>query len=138
MRVKVRDERVLLIDDDPDIRKYIELAVLRPAGLHNVTTAEGGHDGLALAIELEPDLIVSDVMHREVDGVEMVRRLRQDHGLTAPCIILCTARSEPEQIEEGFAAGADEYVTKPFEASAFQAVLESALERTAGRRSGHA
>ncbi len=101
--------RILVVDDEPNIRdvlrQYLE------ADGYTVADAAGGHEALGKIATSPPDLIVLDLMLPGIDGIEVCRRVRQ---LSATPILMLTARGdEPEKIE-GFRAGADDYVTKPF------------------------
>jgi DNA-binding response OmpR family regulator len=131
-----RNERVLLVDDDPDIRDFIELRIFRDRGFHDISTAEDGKTGFALASSLVPDLIVTNVMMPKAHGFEMVRKIRDDAGLTEPCIVFLTAKALETDRELGFEVGADEYLIKPFDPIEAANAIDAALARTADRRAG--
>jgi two-component system phosphate regulon response regulator PhoB len=103
---------VLIVDDDPDIRELVGFQ-LRRAGFE-VFTEPDGERGLATALEIRPDVAVLDWMMPKLTGVELCRRLRADPATAWVRVLLLTARSSPESLEEGLAAGADDYVAKPF------------------------
>lgn len=104
--------RVLAVDDDELVRDLVRLK-LGQAGFE-VTTAADGPEGLELARDGGFDLILLDVMMPRMSGVEVCRRLR-DHGPTRSTpVALLTLRSREADVEQGFAAGADDYIVKPF------------------------
>jgi len=104
---------VLVVEDDDDLRGFLgEILSAR----YRVETARDGAEGLAAARRLRPDGIVSDLAMPVLDGLELCRRVRdEERGARTP-IILLTARAQLARVLEGFEAGADDYVTKPFHA----------------------
>ncbi|CAM3627239.1 response regulator transcription factor [Nocardiopsis rhodophaea] len=117
---------VLVIDDEPNIRELVQ-AALR---FHNfsVSTAGTGGDGLALARERHPDLILLDIMLPDISGFEICQRLRHA-GDNVPVIYL-TARDTPSDTVTGLSLGGDDYVTKPFSVEALIARIHAMLRRT--------
>jgi len=107
--------KVLVVDDDDDIRFLIAYK-LTSAG-HDVTLAADGSRGLDAARRENPDLILLDWMMPEMSGVEVCTALRADPVSHETPVILITARSQQADIERGFAAGASDYVLKPFSPS---------------------
>jgi DNA-binding response OmpR family regulator len=104
---------VLIADDDRDIARFLEVN-LRLEGF-DVICAHDGNDALGKALELQPNLILLDVMMPGMDGFEVCSKLRADpRGLDVPVIML-TAKSMSNDRTDGFNVGADDYVTKPFE-----------------------
>ncbi|WP_201983460.1 substrate-binding domain-containing protein [Hymenobacter rubidus] len=106
-----RDALVLIIEDNAEVNAFLAQK-LRPH--FQVRTATDGAAGLRLAAELIPDLIVSDVMMPEVSGIELVAQLKGDWRTSHIPVVLLTAQGAPEQQVEGVQAGADLYLTKPF------------------------
>ncbi|AHJ96998.1 hybrid sensor histidine kinase/response regulator transcription factor [Hymenobacter swuensis] len=102
---------VLVIEDNADVNEFVARK-LRPH--FRVQSAADGKAGLQLATDLIPDLIVCDVMMPGLSGLEVVARLRADWRTSHIPVILLTARNAPEQQLEGVQAGADVYLTKPF------------------------
>ncbi|MBF9236813.1 substrate-binding domain-containing protein [Hymenobacter sp. BT683] len=102
---------VLVIEDNAEVNAFLAQK-LRPH--FQVQTATDGATGLRLAADTIPDLIVCDVMLPEVTGLEVVARLKGDWRTSHIPVVLLTARSAPEQQVEGVQAGADLYLTKPF------------------------
>ncbi|MET0702589.1 MAG: SpoIIE family protein phosphatase [Mycobacterium sp.] len=120
--------RVLVADDNADMREYLT-RLLRTAGYEVDAVADGQ---LALeAIRAEPpDLVVSDVMMPRLDGLSLVAALRADaHTATVP-VVLLSARAGQEASIEGFQAGADDYLVKPFAAAELLARVRSNVEMT--------
>jgi DNA-binding response OmpR family regulator len=103
---------VLIVDDDADIRE-IAVLKLRLAGL-DVETESDGESGLAAALELKPDLVLLDWMMPRLTGLEVCRRLRENPETAETPIMLLTARAQEADVDRGFAAGADDYIVKPF------------------------
>ncbi len=120
--------RVLVVDDEPSIIDAVATA-LRYEGF-DVIEARTGREGLATAQSAQPDLIVLDVMLPDIDGFEIMRRLRAD-GLQTPVLFL-TARDSLDDKVQGFSAGADDYVTKPFSLAEIVLRVRAILQRTAG------
>jgi diguanylate cyclase (GGDEF)-like protein len=104
---------ILVADDDEDILKFIEVN-LRAQG-HSVVTASDGETALALALEYRPALVLLDIVIPGVDGYEICRRLRSDWRFGDPSVILLTGRSLPVDRNIGLAAGADDFIVKPFD-----------------------
>ncbi len=125
--------RILIVDDDEDIRAYLEIT-LELAGFE-VVQAVDGESGLRAAFEAQPSLIVLDVMMPGLDGLEVLRRLRADGRTSHLPVILLTAKAQPDDTVAGLDIGADDYVTKPFEAEVLVARIHAALRRSALERS---
>ncbi|MCA2190024.1 response regulator transcription factor [Nonomuraea cavernae] len=122
------DARLLIVEDDPNILELLA-ASLRFAGF-DVTTAKNGHDAVASVQRHQPDLVVLDVMLPDVDGFEIVRRIRGG-GMHTPVVFL-TARDETEDKIRGLTIGGDDYVTKPFSLEEVVARIQAVLRRTSG------
>jgi two-component system KDP operon response regulator KdpE len=120
-------ERVLAVDDEPRYREVIRFN-LETAG-YRVETAESGEDALDLVAAGEPDLIVLDVMLPGIDGLEVLRRVRDQSS--CPVIMLTAKGSEDDKVR-GLRLGADDYVTKPFSAQELLARVEAVLRRARG------
>jgi two-component system OmpR family response regulator len=122
-----RIPQVLVVDDEPNIRELVEVA-LKFHGC-SVSVAASGRDALRQAEDSRPDLIVLDVMLPDMDGFEVCRRLRAD-GNEVPVIFL-TARDTSSDTVTGLAIGGDDYVTKPFSVEALVARVRAVLRRAA-------
>jgi DNA-binding response OmpR family regulator len=105
---------VLCADDDPDILALLALRLER-AG-YRVAQAADGEQALALARELVPAVLVLDVMMPRLSGSEVVAALRTDERTKAMRVILVSARVQDDDVRRGLEAGADAYLTKPFQA----------------------
>ncbi len=104
--------KVLAVDDNP-----ANLAIMREmiAGEHLLMTAESGEAALKIAYEFRPDITLLDIMMPGLDGYAVCRRMRADPRLTTNKIIMVSAKALVSERLQGYAAGADDYVTKPFE-----------------------
>jgi DNA-binding response OmpR family regulator len=105
--------RVLVVDDDPVILKLLQVNFEMEG--YVVTTAADGVKGLQAAREERPDVIISDVMMPHMNGLELVAALGADETTGAIPVILLSARAQETDVNDGLHAGADDYVTKPFD-----------------------
>ncbi len=87
---------------------------LRALGGHTVIEARNGSDALDLARRMEPDLVVLDIKMPRMDGIIVCRSIRSTPGMERTPIILLSARGQRAEVEEGWAAGASEYIIKPY------------------------
>jgi len=122
--------RVLVVEDDEAIADVLR-RTLRQEG-HEVRSAADGVEGLAIAEEFVPDLVILDLGLPKLDGVEVLRRLRA--GSDVPILIL-TARSELDDRVEGLDSGADDYLVKPFERKELLARMRALIRRRPPRGS---
>jgi two-component system OmpR family response regulator len=127
---------LLVVDDEPTVRELLP-AALRYAGF-TVATAATGHEALAKVSANPPDLILLDVMLPDIDGFEVLRRLRElphcldgDRGRHIPVLFL-TALDTPQDMLNGLRLGGDDYVTKPFDLEVLIARMQAILRRTGG------
>ncbi len=117
--------RILLIDDDDSLREVVRF-ILTEAG-HEVVPAESGEDGLA-KLSCEPDLVVSDIQMPGIDGMEVLRRIREaDDSGSAPPVIMLTAHGTVEQAVAAMQLGAFTYLLKPFAREELKLTVEQAL-----------
>ncbi len=117
--------RILIADDNP-----MNLDILRTrlaAHGYEILTATDGEEALATARELQPDLILLDVMMPKMDGFEVCRRLRADASLPFMPVVIVTAKAESKDVVAGLEAGGDEYLTKPIDQAALVARVNSML-----------
>jgi two-component system response regulator RpaA len=119
---------ILVVDDDEDVAETIERA-LRRAG-HRVSVAHRGADALQLARENRPDLMVLDIMMPGMSGVEVCRHVRANPELARMPILFLTAKGEIGDKIDGFEAGADDYLTKPFDLRELDLRVKALLRRT--------
>ena len=116
---------ILIIDDNADMRRYLRTLL---ANKYYVMEADDGQNGLRLARESVPDLIVSDVMMPVMDGLELCQQLKEDFITSHIPVILLTARSTEAQQMEGYEHGADAYLTKPFKAELLLSRISNLLK----------
>jgi PAS domain S-box-containing protein len=123
--------RVIVADDNADMRAYLR-ELLAP--VYVVETAADGEQALAAAREQRPDLILTDVMMPHLDGFGLLAAIRGDESLRSVPVVLLSARAGEEARIEGFDAGADDYMTKPFAARELIARIGAVLELSRMRR----
>ncbi len=116
---------VLVVDDSDDIRTYISSLL---SDRYAIISAADGSEGLRMAVERVPDLIVSDVMMPVMDGLEMCRRVKGETATSHIPVLMLTARTLEEQRAEGYDCGADAYITKPFSGKVLISRVENLLE----------
>jgi DNA-binding response OmpR family regulator len=104
---------VLVVDDDPVIVRLLEVNFEMEG--FTVRMAADGQEGLDVARAEHPDVVVSDVMMPKLSGIELVTGLKADASTASIPVILLSAKAQASDIRAGMAAGADDYVTKPFE-----------------------
>lgn len=122
---------ILVVDDNEDIRTYLHVLL---SDHYYVIEASDGQNGLRLAKESVPDLIVSDVMMPVMDGLIFCSKLKEDMVTSHIPVILLTARSEESQRIEGYEHGADAYLTKPFSAHLLLARISNLLQARRQRK----
>ena len=117
--------RILAVDDMPTNLEILRVRL--EAQGYEVITAEDGEQALEKARELEPDLVLLDIMMPKLDGIAVLKQLKQDAMLRFVPVILVTAKSDVRDVVSGLDAGGDEYLTKPFEHAALTARVRSLL-----------
>ena len=120
-----RRHAILVVDDTPDILRVVHLT------LHDqfqVYTARDGLEGLALAKEVKPSLIITDLMMPGIDGHELIRRLRAEPGTKQTPIIMLSARGETSDRVAGLETGANSYLAKPFSTRELRGAVHALLE----------
>lgn len=120
-------QKILVIEDEQDIQTLLEYN-LQQAG-YEVVLCENGEDGLWLAIEHKPDLILLDWMLPLLSGIELLRQLRNRADTREIPVIMMTARGEEGDRLRGLDGGADDYVTKPFSPAELVARVRAILRR---------
>jgi two-component system response regulator MtrA len=118
------DATLLLVEDDPSVREVTQVGLQR-AGF-TVLTARDGNEGLSLFRSRRPDAVILDVMLPGRDGLEVCRAIRQESAVP---VVMLTALSGTIDVVVGLEAGADDYVTKPFEMAELVARVRAALRR---------
>jgi DNA-binding response OmpR family regulator len=127
------DSTVLVVDDDPVILKLLEVNFEMEG--FTVLVARDGEEGIEVARADQPDLIVSDIMMPKVSGLELVTALKGDPTTSEIPIILLSAKAQNADVRSGLDAGADDYVTKPFEPLDLVDRVNRLLEARASKRS---
>ncbi|NDW10237.1 hybrid sensor histidine kinase/response regulator transcription factor [Dysgonomonas sp. 520] len=117
---------VLVVEDDADLRNFIKTTL---EDNYTIFEAEDGKEGLEKASRLMPDLIVSDIMMPEMDGMEFLQKIRHNINTSHILFVLLTAKTTLDSKIEGLDFGADEYITKPFSVPFFKARVKNLLER---------
>jgi pilus assembly protein CpaE len=120
---------ILLVDDDRVIQKMVGTFLQRRG--YSVRTASDGVEALLSIYDRVPDLVITDVRMPELNGIELTSRLRGNHRTAAIPILMFSAMGEPDHVLAGYAAGADDYLPKPFELSILEAKVLSLLRRSA-------
>ncbi|MEV5985490.1 response regulator transcription factor [Streptomyces sp. NPDC052051] len=133
-----RADHLLVVDDEPTVRELLRTA-LRYVGF-DVDAAATGQEALDLAARRTPDLVLLDVMLPDMDGFEVIRRLRAQprsplpgHGGDVP-VLFVTARDDRQDRLHGLRLGGDDYVTKPFDLEELIARIHAVLRRTRGEQ----
>jgi DNA-binding response OmpR family regulator len=120
-------EKILIVDDNPHVLKLLRIS-LEKAG-YEVHTAENGDQGLDITQKVKPDLIVSDVMMPETDGIEFCWMVRENSEIPMVPFIFLTSLSDKEMEIRGFRAGADEYLVKPVDRNVLLDKVRTLLNR---------
>ena len=122
---EMTDMTILIVDDNADIRAYLRTILQHK---YQVNEAADGQQGLAMANEIVPDLIVSDVMMPVMNGLEFCQRVKSGTATSHIPVILLTARALSQHQVEGYESGADAYITKPFSADVLLARIDNLLK----------
>jgi diguanylate cyclase (GGDEF)-like protein len=123
----MKRQKILVIDDEPDIRDVLELTLTET---FDVVTAANGGEGLAMAKQHVPDLIITDYMMPVLNGPEFCKALRRDISLSHIPIIMLTGKGDIKDMVSGINSGADDYLIKPFEPATLLARIEMIVKRT--------
>lgn len=115
---------ILLVDDNLEILQYLEQQLNNE---YTITKATNGKEALKQLEEINPNIVISDVMMPEMNGLELCRRIKESQALCHIPVILLTAKSMVSQIEEGLETGADDYIVKPFQMSLLRARIKNIL-----------
>jgi len=119
--------RLLLVDDEPGLRTAVQ-AYLQDEGFE-VTTAVDGEEGWEKAQKIMPDLIISDVMMPRCDGYGLLKRIREDERLGGTPVIFLTAKGMTVDRTQGYQAGVDDYIPKPFDPDELVARVRNVVKR---------
>lgn len=118
---------ILVVDDEKDLLDLIEYN-LKKEGFE-VLRAENGEEGIAVAKEHKPDLVLLDIMMPKMDGLQVVEHMRKDDDLKRIPIIFLTARSDEKTEVEGLNKGGDDYITKPISTTKLISRIKAVLRR---------
>jgi CheY-like chemotaxis protein len=119
--------RILVVDDDPTIQRLLQVN-LEMEG-HEVLTAGDGHEALVRLRDGAPEVVLLDVMMPGLDGWQVCERIRADPDLAATPVVILSARAQQSDLERGVQAGADAYITKPFDPLELVELVESLAAR---------
>lgn len=122
--------RILVIEDETDIQQILDYN-LREKG-HKVFIAGGGEEGLRIARDKKPDLVLLDLMLPDLPGTEVCRQLKSDPALRGTQVVMLTAKGEEIDRVVGFELGADDYVVKPFSLRELLLRIQAILRRSTG------
>lgn len=115
---------LLMVDDNPDIRSFVKYH-FEPEYI--VLEARNGREGWEMALESVPDILVADIMMPEMDGNDLCRKIKKDERTSHIPVIMLTALSAREKQMAGIDAGADDYITKPFDITLLKARIDNTL-----------
>ena len=121
-------ENILFVDDEEQIRKLVSTFLQRRG--YNVRLASDGMEALRLVREDLPHLVITDVNMPYMNGLELTRRLRENHKTSRVPIIMLSARKQAEDVLSGYQVGVDDYVPKPVEMAVLGAKIETLLRRS--------
>lgn len=120
-------QTILVVDDEQDLLDLIEYNLKKEG--YNVLKAEDGEEGIRVAREHSPDLVLLDIMMPEMDGLEVVEIMRDDEDLKRIPIIFLTARGDEKTEVEGLNKGGDDYITKPISTNKLISRIKAVLRR---------
>ncbi|MFN5784630.1 MAG: response regulator transcription factor, partial [Flavobacteriia bacterium] len=123
----LKGHTILLVDDEPDIIEFLQYNLKKEG--YKVFTATNGEEGVKMTQQMNPSLILMDIMMPKMDGIEACQVIRKDLNITQPIIAFLTSRSEDYSQIAGFEAGADDYITKPVRPRLLISKVESLLRR---------
>jgi two-component system alkaline phosphatase synthesis response regulator PhoP len=123
----LKGHTILLVDDEPDILEFLSYNIRKEG--YKVFTASNGEEAIRLTQQLNPSLIILDVMMPKMDGIETCQVIRKDLNLVQPLIAFLTARAEDYAQIAGFEAGGDDYITKPIRPRLLISKIEALLRR---------
>src|SRR6185503_12212966 len=118
---------ILVVDDDHINRELLSILLKREG--HTVTTVDNGRQAMGVLMARKFDLILLDIMMPEMDGYQVLERLQNDADLRHIPVIVISAMGETENVARAIQLGADDYLTKPFDATLLQARIDASLEK---------
>lgn len=126
--------QILLVDDEPGLREAVQ-AYLEDSGF-TVHVANNATQGWELLQQVSPDLLISDIMMPQVDGYQFLKQVRDDPRFQSLPVVFLTARGMTSDRIQGYQAGCDAYLPKPFDPDELVAIVQGLLERRAAARAG--
>jgi signal transduction histidine kinase/DNA-binding response OmpR family regulator len=115
---------MLIVEDNADVRKFVASHF---SANFKIAQAKNGNEGWKIALEIIPDIIISDVLMPDTDGYELCKQIKNDERTSHIPVILLTALHSKEHEIKGLTTGADDFITKPFDLSVLQAKVENLL-----------
>ena len=122
--------KILIIDDDENIRRLVSFNLSMEG--HEIIMAENGKIGIETAKKESPDLILLDVMMPVMNGIETVTNLKKEPITKNIPVFMLSAKGQMEDLDTAFDAGADNYITKPFDIDKLNAKIEFKLKKLKG------
>jgi DNA-binding NarL/FixJ family response regulator len=123
---------LVLVDDEPGLREAVK-AYLEDSG-YQVHTATNGNEGWDLVQRVSPELVISDVMMPQVDGYQLLKKMRDDPRFATLPVVFLTARGMTSDRIQGYTAGCDAYLPKPFDPDELVAIVKGLLDRRVGSK----
>lgn len=117
--------RVLIVDDEDEIRQYLKQEL---SPIYRITECRNGKEALELILKEKPNLVISDVMMPEMDGITLCKKLKSNININHIPIVLLTAKSDDEHKSTGFEIGADAYIVKPFNMELLKKRISNLIE----------
>jgi two-component system phosphate regulon response regulator PhoB len=130
--VRMEKIKILVVEDEAPIQELLQFNLERSK--YRVSVVESGEEALSQAVQLQPDLILLDIMLPGADGLEVCKRLKADPKTQNIPIIMLTALCEEADVVAGLELGADDYITKPFSPRVLLARVKAALRRIASAK----
>jgi len=128
MALNKSEKKILIVDDNPNVLKLLHISLVKDG--YQVIQAENGEEALKLANKHHPDLIISDIMMPQMDGIELCWMIRENSEIPLVPFIFLTSFDDSEMEVRGFRAGADEYMNKPVDRKELLERVEELLMRT--------
>jgi phosphoribosyl 1,2-cyclic phosphodiesterase len=120
-------KKIVIVDDDPEIQQLL-VGILSPR--FDVHTADDGQQGLAVIKQEKPDLVILDLLMPHMHGFEVMQRMRQDDELKSIKVLVSSSKSYPADVATARQAGADDYITKPYDIASLLAKVEGLIGKT--------
>lgn len=122
--------KILIVDDNPNVLRLLNISLSKSPAKYEIVEAENGEMAFDVANKEKPDLIISDIMMPQMDGIELCWMIRENSEIPLVPFIFLTSFEDPETEIRGFRAGADEYLNKPIDRKELLRRVEELLART--------